>query len=169
MDPNISYPIALNATLIQPPQEIWRDWLPIIASIAVVVLGGLITYYVNVGLERNKRQFEFKIQVYSEATEILSSSELIRALSSYYVSEKGEIELRLLKSLELKLILCNAPIELRKLFGCLQKPIVDREIEREEMIHSLIEKEIIPAMERDLLMGSKHCWRQNLKNIIKCK
>jgi len=67
IDPNLTYPIVLNATLIQQPQPLWKDWIPIIVSILVVILGGLITYYVNIMIERKKRQYELKRDTYFEA------------------------------------------------------------------------------------------------------
>jgi hypothetical protein len=60
------YPIILNATLIQPQKTLWMDWLPVIVSVFVVILGGFITYYVNIKLERDKRLFESRNQAYSE-------------------------------------------------------------------------------------------------------
>ena len=76
---NLSQPIILNptinVTLTQPAQPWYKDWitaLPAIASILVVILGGLITYYITITIEHKKRQFELKKQVYFEATKIFS-------------------------------------------------------------------------------------------------
>jgi hypothetical protein len=68
---DLTYPIVLNATLIQPP-PLWKDWLPAIVSVFIVILGGLITYYVNIKLERDKRQFESRKQAYNEFLDVAS-------------------------------------------------------------------------------------------------
>jgi len=76
MDLNLTQPIlfngTLNATLIQPSDPWYKDWFPAIISIFVIILGGLITYYVNFKLDRDKRQFELKKEVYFDSLNTIS-------------------------------------------------------------------------------------------------
>ena len=58
MDPNLTQPIILNATLIQSPQPLWKDWLPAIVSLVVVISGTFGNYLVNKILERNRFENE---------------------------------------------------------------------------------------------------------------
>jgi hypothetical protein len=61
-------PVNLVGQLTQEPSIRMTDLLPLI----VVFIGGLITYYVTSSVERNKRQYELKAQIYFEATDILT-------------------------------------------------------------------------------------------------
>ena len=87
---NLTYPIILNATLIQPLQPLWKDWLPAIVSVAVVIIGGIITYFVTITIEERKRHYELKKQVYFEfmdqitrARRLILEQKRIESLENY--------------------------------------------------------------------------------------
>lgn len=81
MDPNLTQPITLNATLnatlIQPLQPLWKDWLPAFVSIIVVILGGFITYFVMIAIEERKRHYELKRQAYFEFIDLTTKATYI--------------------------------------------------------------------------------------------
>jgi hypothetical protein len=66
MVPNLTQPIILNATLIQPPQPLWKDWLPVLVAFAVVALG----YYVNKKIERIRSEDETRKHLRDERKEL---------------------------------------------------------------------------------------------------
>jgi hypothetical protein len=66
MDANFTYPIVLNATLIQPQEPMWKNWLPVIASLGMAIISlilSLLNYYKSLEPSlsitvKNKKQFE---------------------------------------------------------------------------------------------------------------
>ena len=69
MDPNLTQHIVINATLNKMPSNLLSN--PITSLITGIVLGGVVTYFCNISLEKNKRQFELKKETYFEALDIL--------------------------------------------------------------------------------------------------
>jgi uncharacterized integral membrane protein len=61
---NLTQPIilnpVLNATLIQPSQPWYKDWLPAIIGILGIILGGIITYYANFRIQSMGSRFQIK-------------------------------------------------------------------------------------------------------------
>jgi hypothetical protein len=137
MDPNSTYPIVLNATLnatlIQSPQPLWKDWFPAIVSILVVILGSLSTYYVTIMVERNKRKYELKKGVYFEALEILSEyGQFIRSFIHRENDPEGVSSIRKgfinkLSILKFKLEFCGAPWKIIESISEIREPILQEE------------------------------------------
>jgi hypothetical protein len=71
MDLNIACLVILNATLVQQNSNCIGNWLPVVTSFIVVILGASITYILNNKLERNKRRYELKRDTYFELLDTL--------------------------------------------------------------------------------------------------
>jgi len=68
-----------------------KDWLPAVVSIIVVILGAIATYYVNIKIETNKRQFELKKEVYFKGLDLVSETELIFS-RAHLLLDKSKID-----------------------------------------------------------------------------
>jgi hypothetical protein len=166
MDANFTYPIILNATLIQPPQPLWKDWFPAIVSILVVILGGIITYYATITIERDKRQYEIKKQVYMDILD--ASVKTVFADRRIHESEmKGELmrasDARILTDLSpqlellaTKLLLCGGAIEV---YEFITKKLYNYgTYTGEEWFDSDFKSKLISLMRQDL-ERSRHWWQ----------
>ena len=172
MDANFTYPIVLNTTLIQPPQPLWKEWLPVIVSILVVILGGLSTYYVTIVVERNKRQYELKKQIYFEALEVFSkynrfiSEDLDIAWSNpHYTEEVRDEFLIKFRILKLKLEFCGAPQQITSYISAIMDEM-DEILEEKFKFDNTDRfiKETIQELKLDLLKSygkpkAKHWWQ----------
>ena len=89
------YPIRISlVTLIEPPQPLWRDWLPVFVSIVVVILGGLVTYYVNMKLEHNRSENETRKRLRDERKELYKNlSHAISSFKSNYLDEFANLDM----------------------------------------------------------------------------
>jgi len=89
----------------------------IIPSLVIVFLGACLTYYINIKLESDKRQYEFKKQTYLELlSSILENNKIVEMLNE----EKAEITddqqktaLRQFQLILFKLELCNSSKEIQ--------------------------------------------------------
>lgn len=157
------------------------DWLPL----AVVIVGGILTYYTAIVLERRKRKFELKREIYFEAVELFSAISLFEqeieidlerahasTVEDYYEldeefkarwenwvsSEKVIGKLILLKY---KLKLCETPDGILENIEGLKNSIPNiRSSTDISVMDSLIIENLIPALSKEISKESAwQLWR----------
>jgi hypothetical protein len=139
----VTDPIILNITLIQPSQPFWKDWLPVLVSIFIVILG----YYVNIELERNKRQFESRKHAYNEFLDALTSVKCFLDKSKDHNIKSDPQEGYDLVNHNLSLATAKIRIFGSNKINC----IVDKYYPKafENAIYDILEKELIEAIKQE--------------------
>jgi hypothetical protein len=181
MDLNLTQPIlfngTLNATLIQSPDPWYKDWFPAIVSLFVVILGGLITYHVTINVERDKRQYELKKQVYMDIIDwvlkfernrekfglrVLESKDVpvSEAVSEAFIEYQNMIRPQL-KLLGMQLLLCGGSLEVYESITKAHDEL--NYVAEEETLYST--DELIFLMKQDLEKSKK--WYQFSKKLPK--
>jgi hypothetical protein len=183
MDPsNLTYPIvfnaSINATLNPTPPNLIKDWLPSIISIVVVIIGGLITYFVAIRIEEQKHQYELKKEVYFGVLDAIYEVNRLRIelyrsihrdarkdsnLSSIEETTKMLLELTLLLKLHQSKMQICANEEINRIFDDV---IVKAPNIRDDGTYiefdNAVRNKLIPAMNDDLMKSRKN-WLRSWK------
>jgi hypothetical protein len=176
MDPNLTYPIVINpminATLIPAASNTIKDWLPSIISVAVVLVGGAITYLVTTQIDEKKRRYELRKEVYFEVlSEFFNAKKAFEDLDE--AKELGEPPEKLVY-LEKKVIKEHYLLNILryKLEICANKEVIDiyrrimikvpetksplgntfeKYLKESREFSDALDNELVPAMKRDLM------------------
>lgn len=145
----------------------FTDWLPLV----VVIIGGIFTYYTAIVLERRKRKFDLKRQIYFEVIEIFSAISLFSQESDIdleranprtpddcyefsegykdrwerWSSDKKVIDTLIL--LKFKLELCETPKDILDNIEKLKNYAVENNFSD---MNALIMEELIPALRKEI-------------------
>jgi hypothetical protein len=153
-------PFDLIGQVTQDPSIKITDWLPL----AVVAIGGYITYYANIKLEHNKRRFDLKKQVYLEVVEIfsdISRFEIIHEFSNIKKAQNTNLKMEEEIAGELAENEINPPmIKISKTqteSSIKPKPLTDAEAEDQL---SEFKKEWIKEIKDQYLSAIGHEWKK---------
>jgi hypothetical protein len=193
LDPNLTYPVflnaSINATIAQSPSNPIKDWLPSIISIAVVIIGGFITYFVTVQIEKQKKEYELKKEVYFGVLNTIVEmrqkwKDLDKLKIQVPVDEKWkdldnlkkqalvkdyDTLIRYNRDLEdllalnrMKIGVCGGH-EILRVFdeatNVLSKVPGVESIKKQTDFLNIVYTRLIPAMEDDLMRSRKHWWQ----------
>jgi mevalonate kinase len=140
-----------------------NDWLPSLISIAVVIIGGFITYQSTFRLERQKRRYELKKEVYFNTLNIIvklrrelerrrKAAEMAKEIGPQNKAiDDADKELEelvyALKLIQLELRISASP-EINKHFEDAIENILNAD--NFKSFNATVDNELIPAMQRDL-------------------
>jgi len=83
----------------------------------ILLIGAYLTYYINIKLERNKREYEFKRQAYLELlSSILENNKIVELLNEEnekVTDDQQKTALRQFQFILFKLELCNSSKEIQ--------------------------------------------------------
>jgi hypothetical protein len=140
-----------------------NDWLPSLISIAIVIIGGFITYQSTFRLERQKRRYELKKEVYFNTLSIIvklrqglerrrKAAETAKEIGPQNKAvEDADKELEelvyALKLYQMELRI-SASLEINKHFEDAIGNILSAD--NFKSFNAIVDNELIPAMQRDL-------------------
>ena len=164
MIPSLVTNITHPAPVIQSETTQYVDFLPLV----FLLIGAYLTYYINIKLERNKREYEFKKQTYLELlSSILENNKIVELLNEEnekVTDDQQKTALRQFQFILFKLELCNSSKEIQ---DKIRKITEDEYIlDKLELTKDEIFSNWIPIIKSDLRNNSWRSYLIKLKNHI---
>ncbi len=133
------------------------EWLPIVVSILVVIIGVFLTYNRNILIEEKRRKYDLKKQTYFDLLSILLESTRYWDKFQKTPMESRDFQMLAAKLDEdiayrvqlvmYKLNLCGIPPETENIINRLMEP---NTLKKPRLLHSIVLDELLPAISKDL-------------------